>query len=168
MAHQLESHSLKLTPRDKPVRNERASADHSNFRRLSYNELFEVTPKRREKMEPTSGELDEKLRAPSFVDHNDNVEEDRYAYTFLSPPITPTCRIVDASMTIERVFDVDTVTQTFGVQVTVMMSWLMPDFEEPKPPEVRKNCRLKHAIYLCGGERVCFANCMTRATCAPS
>lgn len=70
-----------------------------------------------------------------FVDRVQVVEEDRYAYTLISPPLTNEARVVDASMIIERVFDVDTVTQTFGVQVSVMMSWLMPYFEEPKPPE---------------------------------
>jgi hypothetical protein len=71
-----------------------------------------------------------------FVDRVQVVEDDRYAFTLISPPLTKSARVVDVSMNIERVFDVDTVTQTFGVQVSVMMTWLMPCFEEPKPPEV--------------------------------
>eukprot|EP00976_Prorocentrum_cordatum_P083724 1185354-Prorocentrum_minimum.AAC.1 len=77
----------------------------------------------------------QQLTARSFAGYSDEVE-DRYDWTFRSPPISPGCRVVEVALTVERVFDVDTVTQTFGVQVTVMMSWLMPEFEEPKPKEM--------------------------------
>mmetsp|Transcript_2477 Transcript_2477/g.4144 ORF Transcript_2477/g.4144 Transcript_2477/m.4144 type:complete len:218 (+) Transcript_2477:120-773(+) len=79
--------------------------------------------------------LSRQKRKSDFVDRVQVVEDDRYAFTLQSPPLTATARVVDVSMNIERVFDVDTVTQTFGVQVSVMMTWLMPCFEEPKPPE---------------------------------